>query len=260
VAELEAAAVRRTLDEHDRFLATETAPYVLRRPNVVPYRASVSDSTVWTMVLGAAEGQPSAREEFARRYSQATRAYLCARWGSSPLHSELDDATQEVFVECFKKNGALARVDPERPGGFRSFLYGIIRNVARRFEERWTKKRPESIGELPLESAEEPASRAFDRAWARGIMKQATELQGERARAGGSKLQRRVELLQLRFTEGMPIREIAALWTMEPTQVQYEYKCARDEFQAALADVVREHDPDGDAASESARLLGLLAN
>ncbi|MHC4938888.1 MAG: sigma-70 family RNA polymerase sigma factor [Planctomycetota bacterium] len=220
----------------------------------------MSDSTAWTIVLGAAAGQPIAREEFARRYSQPTRAYLGARWGSSPLHSELDDATQEVFFECFKENGALARVDPDRPGGFRSFLYGVIRNVARRFEERWSRKRPDSIGELPVESGEEPASRAFDRAWAKGIMRQATELQAERARAGGEKLQRRVELLQLRFTEGLPVREIAARWEMEATQVQYEYKCARDEFQAALADVVRQHDPEGDVAAECARLLGLLAN
>jgi RNA polymerase sigma factor (sigma-70 family) len=218
------------------------------------------ESTRWTVILGAAEGRALDRSEFARRYSHAIRAYLGTRWKASPLGSELDDAAQEVFVECFKENGALARVDPDRPGGFRGFLYGVIRNVARRFEERWSRKRPDSIGELPLESAEEPASRAFDRAWARGIMKQATELQGERARAGGEKLQRRVELLRLRFTEGLPVREIAARWGMEPTQVQYEYKCARDEFQTALNDVVRKHDPDGDAAAESARLLGLLAN
>ena len=178
------------------------------------------------------------------------------------MHGEIDDAVQEVFVECFKEGGALTRAEKGRTGGFRGFLYGLIRNVARRHEERWTRR----AADQPIASAfevsgdEEPASRAFDREWARGIMRQATELQAERASAGGEKARRRVELLQLRFAEGLPIREIAARWEMDPPQVQYEYKCARDEFQAALTDVGRRHDPDGDAPAECARLLGLLAN
>ena len=175
-----------------------------------PTMGSEGESTRWTVILGAAAGQPVERDAFVKRYSLPTRAYLGARWP----------------------------------------------------EERWTR----CAADQPIASAfevsgdEEPASRAFDREWARGIMRQATELQAERASAGGEKARRRVELLQLRFAEGLPIREIAARWEMDPPQVQYEYKCARDEFQAALTDVGRRHDPDGDAPAECARLLGLLAN
>ena len=211
------------------------------------------------MILGAAEGRPLAREEFARRYAAVIRAYLGARWARTPLHGEIDDAMQEVFVECFKEGGALSRADPERGGGFRTFLFGVVRNVARRFEQDKHRKRKETVpsaAEFP--GHEEPASQAFDRAWAQAIMRQATHLQAERARAGGAGAQRRVELLRLRFHENKPVREIAEQWGLKATQVQYEYRCARDEFEAALLDVVRRHDPDADAMEECVRLVSLL--
>jgi RNA polymerase sigma-70 factor (ECF subfamily) len=211
------------------------------------------------VILGAAEGRPLDREEFARRYGLAIRAYLGARWRGSPLHPEIDDAAQDVFVECFKEGGALSRAEPGRKGGFRGFLYGVIRNVARRSEERWARRDKQVASGIDLEGAEDPASRAFDRAWAQAIMRQATELQAERAKAGGETARRRVELLRLRFAEGKPIRDIAEQWGKEPRQVQYEYKCAREEFQAALVDVVRRHEPSADANAEGARLVALLA-
>jgi len=89
-------------------------------------------------------------------------------------------------------------------------------------------------------------------------MRQATYLLAKRAQAGGATAQRRVELLRMRFTDGRPTREIAEKWGLKPAQVQYEYKCARDDFQAALIDVVRQHDPDGAAEEECVRLLALL--
>ncbi len=89
-------------------------------------------------------------------------------------------------------------------------------------------------------------------------MRQATQLMSERAKAGGETSRRRVELLRLRFGEGKQVSEIAEEWGLKATQVQYEYKCARDEYQAALLDVVRRHDPEGDPQEECARLVGLL--
>jgi RNA polymerase sigma factor (sigma-70 family) len=216
-------------------------------------------NTRWTVILGAAAGQPLAREEFARRYEGVIRAYLGARWRGTPFVPEIDDATQDVFVECFKENGALARVDPGHRGGFRTFLFAVVRNVARRFEERRALRRErQAPSDLDVPGADETASRAFDRAWARTIMGEATRLMTERARAGGTAAERRVELLRLRFADGRPPREIAEAWGLKPAQVQYEYKRARDEFQAALLDVVRRHDPAGDPAAECVRLLALL--
>ena len=102
------------------------------------------------------------RERFARVYLPAVRAYLAARWRIGTR--EVDDVAQDVFVKCFKANGLLAKADATRPGGFRAFLFGAVRNVALRREAGW---RP--AGRLPADlPADEPTlSRAFDRTWAR---------------------------------------------------------------------------------------------
>jgi RNA polymerase sigma-70 factor (ECF subfamily) len=211
-----------------------------------------SSSTRWTVILGAAAGRPVDRAEFARRYAPVIRACLGARWRGSALAQEIDDAVQDVFVDCFAENGALTRVDPGRAGGFRAFLFGVVRNVARRVEARRKEVQPPSG--FDTASPEEPFADAFDRAWAQSIMRQAGELMAERARPD-ERSRRRVELLRLRFAEGRPMREIASLWDADPRELEYDYDRAREEFTAALHEVVRGHSPDGDTAAECARLL-----
>lgn len=49
---------------------------------------------------------------------------------------------------------------------------------------------------------------------------------------------RRVELLRLRFQEGMPIREIAAKWGIDVAKLHHEFATARDEFRYSLREVV----------------------
>jgi RNA polymerase sigma-70 factor (ECF subfamily) len=203
-----------------------------------------SDSTCWTVIQAAAAGQPGPREEFARHYEPVVRAYLTARWPGR--HEEVDDAVQDVFLECFRDGGALARVDPDRPGGFRAFLYGIARNVARRLEtERARRLQREQVGSLEEEPAQdEPGlSALFDRAWAANILRQAAVCQAERARASGESAQRRVELLRLRFHDGLPIRDIARRWQVDAARVHHEYARAREEFRAALLEVLAFHHP-----------------
>ena len=51
----------------------------------------------------------------------------------------------------------------------------------------------------------------------------------------------RVELLRLRFAEGLPIREIAAQWEVDPDAVHRAYGKAREEFKLCLRRVVAEH-------------------
>ena len=94
------------------------------------------ESTCWTGIRAAAAGSAGDREEVARRYLAVIRAYLAARWRGSPLRPDLDDAVQEVFVECFRQGGALEAAGAGRVPSFRAFLYGVVRNVARRFESR----------------------------------------------------------------------------------------------------------------------------
>ncbi len=55
------------------------------------------------MIRDAAAGDPAGREEFAQRYLGVIRAYLAARWRGAALREDIDDATQAVFVECFRQ-------------------------------------------------------------------------------------------------------------------------------------------------------------
>jgi RNA polymerase sigma-70 factor (ECF subfamily) len=223
-----------------------------------------TDSTCWTVVRRAAEGDAEAREEFARRYSPVIRAYLGSRWRDSPLLGELDDAAQEVFIDCFKGGGVLGRADPDRPGGFRAFFYGVIRKKALELERKYARRRvrppDESLGMDRLPSDDDGLSTIFDRAWAVAILEEAGDRQAELACERGEDAVRRVELLELRFAEGMPIREIARLWNVDPAHLHHEYARARDEFRAALAEVVSFHHrgTPGEVERECSRLLELF--
>ncbi len=216
------------------------------------------------MIRDAGGGSDVSRDLFARRYRPAIEAYLRARWRSGMLLSEVDDAVQEAFFECFREGGALAKADADRPGGFRAFLFGVCRNVAMRAESRVARKR-EQAGLTVMQSTGADAtdaqlSQVFDREWARSIMKQAAARQLELAEASGPHAMRRVELLRLRFQQGQPIRDIATEWSEDAEHLHREYAKARKEFETALLEVVQFHRPGSpsEARKECAALLGLL--
>jgi RNA polymerase sigma factor (sigma-70 family) len=217
---------------------------------------SQTDSTCWTVLRGAAAGDEESRAEFAARYAPLVRAYLAARWRDAPLVQDLDDAVQDVFVECLRQGGPLQRADPDRPGGFRAFLYGLVRNVALRIEQDRARHRahqvPGGIAADVAEAAEESLSRLFDRAWARSILREAAARQAERAGREGEAASRRVELLRLRFHEGLPIRAIAQLWSVDAAALHHEYARARKEFKAALLEVMAFYHPGSPADAERA--------
>jgi RNA polymerase sigma factor (sigma-70 family) len=223
------------------------------------------ESTCWTEIRAAAAGGAAERQQFARRYDAVIRAYLAARWRGAPLLQDLDDAAQEVFVACFRPGGLLERADPDRPGGFRAFLYGAARNVARRFEERRGRAREQGVpagAELEeLARHEAHLSRVFDRAWAEALVREAAARQEAAARVLGPEAVRRVELLRLRFQDGLPIREIARLWGTDAADLHHEYARARTEFYRELREVVAFHRSagDGDLDRACADLLQLLA-
>lgn len=225
-------------------------------------RMGESSLTCWTVIRAAADGREGDRALFASRYAPAIRAYLGARWRGSPLIDELDDATQEVFVECFKSDGVLDRADPAR-GGFRGFLYGTTRNIARRAEQAWSRRARQPDIRLDLaevEGRDEGASQVFDRTWAASLMDQARALQASRAAAADNGGAVRLEILRLRFEDGLPVREIASRLDEDPARVHHEYAKARKEFRTALIDVVREHQAlsTSEAEVECARLVQML--
>jgi DNA-directed RNA polymerase specialized sigma24 family protein len=221
-------------------------------------RMPASDSTCWTMIRAAAAGSPSDREELAHRYLGAVRAYLSARWRGSSLGDHLDDATQEVFVECFRRGGAVEVAGAGRVPVFRALLYGVTRNVARRFESR----RARTAGPLPEIATDDVSqSRLFDRSWAQAIMAEAARLQRQRAAEGGPEAVQRVELLRLRFEENLPIRAIAELWGTDAARLHHAYALARQEFRAALLAVLAFHQPGSpvELEQEAASLLKALS-
>lgn len=141
-----------------------------------------------------------------------------------------------------------------RVPSFRAFLYGVVRNIARRFESRPVR----ATGPLPdVEAHEESLSRLFERTWAQAIMAEAAQLQRRRATALGADAVQRVELLRLRFEENLPIRTITERWSVPAAQVHHAYALARQEFRAALLAAVSFHQP-GSPAEVEEEAAGLL--
>ncbi len=225
-----------------------------------------SRSTCWTMIRSASDGAAADRDEFARRYAPLIRAYLANRWKNSSLSAEVEDALQEVFVECFRNQGALEGVAPSASHSFRSYLYGVVRNVARRAEQRAAKQRERTgsgsttphLDALPAD--EETLSREFDRNWAQSVLREASELMRRHAEQNGTETSRRWDLLRLRFQNGMPIREIAKQWEEDPAKLHHDYARARQEFKDALLEVLAFYHPGAPAAAkrEAEELISLL--
>jgi RNA polymerase sigma-70 factor (ECF subfamily) len=211
---------------------------------------SEPESTCWTVIQAAAAGDIAERNRFACRYEHVIRAYLVAHWRNSPSTEQIDDAVQDVFVECFKSGGVLDRVDQRRSGGFRPFLYGVVRNVARRIEAAGKYPTPADFDNLADD--EDSLSRAFDRAWAKALLREAAERQMQLARQAGDAARKRVELLRLRFHDSLPIREIAVRWNVDAAHLHHEYAKARQEFKAVLLEVMAFHHPGTAAEIEQA--------
>jgi len=118
----------------------------------------------------------------------------------------------------------------------------VIRNVARQAEA----ERKGSLEQVDLDrfaAEEDSLSRIFDRAWAKALMREAAQRQTELARQKGTAALKRVELLRLRFHDGLPIRDIALRWNIDAATLHHEYAKARQEFKMALLEVMAFHHP-----------------
>jgi len=221
------------------------------------------NETCWTVLRAAADGDTSARSAFARSYGTPIKAYLRHRWAGNVLLDDVDDAAQESFVEAFKPGGVIERADQEQ-GDFRALLYGVVRNVARRFEERQSKASQRKGGEsIHLDDLPHDAlalSKAFDRAWARSLMREALK-QHEEAAQGDPVADRRFRVMSMRHDDGMPIREIAsALGESDHAVIHNDYRQSRRAFTAHLRQVVARHTgaKGADVDVECERLFELL--
>jgi RNA polymerase sigma-70 factor (ECF subfamily) len=104
-------------------------------------------------------------------------------------------------------------------------------------------------------------SQQLDRQWALGLLQAAAAAMRVRAERLGEKALRRIELLQLRFQDNLPIREIAARWQVDAAALHHQYAKARDEFRAALLETLAagRSVPPAELEAECERLLQLLA-
>lgn len=214
------------------------------------------DTTCWSVVLGAAAGESWDRETFSRLYGPVIKSYLAARWRIAFDDPEVEDATQEVFVQIFKPAGALGRLDPERSGGFRAFLFGIVRNVALMVErsDRRRKARVQTESALvqePIDSNAKSTEAVFDRAWVEAIAREARELMAHRQRKRDPAADPN-RLLELRYGDGVPPREIAVQLGVDVEAVYEQIRRAKEDYQKALLDVLAAHYP-GASAGELAR-------
>lgn len=204
-----------------------------------------------------------ANSSFSRAFLPVVRRLLDVRWRGTSMHGDLDDAVQEVFVECLRDDGPLSRVDAAR-GTVSAVLFGVTRNVAKRFETRAAKRadRDEGVHAAldDIASREASLSVVFDREWARTMVRLAGDRMRAEAETGSPGARLRAEVLRLRFTEGLPIRDIAAQWEVDPDSVHRAYAKAREEFQRHLRQVVAEHAvrAEEDLDQEVARVLNLL--
>ncbi len=164
-------------------------------------------TTNWNVVLSASQPHHDARTEFAVRYAPVIRRYLAGRWRIPSDAPRIDDALQDVFVECFKHGGALERVLPGGDGGFRAYLFAVTRNVAREFE-RQRRCDPLLDADARPDHGQDRPSVTFDRSWAREIAREAMREFGSTSRRPEERLQ--FETVRLRFQQELLPREIAA--------------------------------------------------
>jgi hypothetical protein len=224
----------------------------------------MANETCWTIVHEAARGNAAARSTFSRTYVPAIRSYLEKRWRGSALQAQVDDGLQDVFVECLRPGGVLEQADPDR-GEFRGLLYGVVRNVARRFEKidaTQREQRPdESVHFDDLPHQAEALSAVFDRAWAQALLREALVRHAGAARSGDAEYRRRYRILRLRHQRGLAVRDIAARFReADVDKIHNQYRRARRDFRAFLREVVAANTGVGDSAvdAECRRLTELL--
>lgn len=213
-----------------------------------------SSATCWTLLADAAKSEEGARERFARLYMPIVEAYLNQRWRGRARPEDVDDATQQVLLECLRPGGVLDVAQKKAKSGFRAFLYGVTLNIARRVEQSRFDRRLQQAAASDVvhavPSSEDPASDVFDRGWATALAREAGERYRDQADPADSRAVRRVRLLELRFSDGLPIRTIAERWEADPAELHREYALARKHYLGCLRDVIRFHHPDSPANAE----------
>lgn len=208
--------------------------------------------TSWSLLESAEAGDSACRQRFAEVYGPLVERYL-RRALRVERSVSVADAVQEVFLECFRVGGVLERVAENRPDSFRGFLFGVVRNVTLRMKEKRARSPERDLEDgafrEPIGSDGDMLA-LFEREWARSMVSEALK-ETVRERWGTEQDRRRgVELLRLRFEEGLPIRDVARIWGDDPVRVHRLYATVRGRFHSNLRAVVGRHEPNAEGRLE----------
>jgi RNA polymerase sigma factor (sigma-70 family) len=117
-------------------------------------------STLWTLVLKARDGNESALRDFTLKYRAPIIAYISRRG----LAHEAEDLAQEVFLRFFK-DGVLLKADPSK-GRFRTLVLAVTKRVIGHHLEREHAKKRCGGSVQPLADIDVAApDESFDREW-----------------------------------------------------------------------------------------------
>jgi len=134
---------------------------------------------------------------------------------------ELDDAAQEVFVTAHRRLSTF-----RGEAGIRSWLFGIVRNVAFKHRRRLARKptSPEEMAAEPLETGPSPLERAQANEAAAFVQRFLSQLDDKKR-----------EIFVLAMLEEMNIVEVAAALSIPLNTAYTRLRRVRAEFQKALA-------------------------
>ena len=153
------------------------------------------DSTCWTVIHAAAAASRTIGRN-SRAVCPVVRDYLASRWRDAVLQVDIDDALQDVFVECFRQGGALWKADEPGPWipGFPLWRGAECRVALRAGHCRSSPRGAGCRLGRPARSGDPLA--ALRPVLGRGIVRAAAQLQMARGRRDWRG--RRSELLRLR--------------------------------------------------------------
>jgi RNA polymerase sigma-70 factor (ECF subfamily) len=194
--------------------------------------------THWSMLLRLRTEDGAAHREILQKvfheYWRPTYHYLRALVRVSD--EEAEDLVQEFFTTLIARN-AFERSDPER-GSFRSFLKTSLRNFVVS-NQRAAAARPRLVPLAPEAAREELDSsaspdEAFDREWARGLLRDAVERFRQEATAAGREAQVRIFEAYCLSEEALTYDEVARRLDVSADDVRNRLREARQRIRDIL--------------------------
>lgn len=222
--------------------------------------------TPWTDILSAQQGDAASRQRclamLAERYYEPVRAFFLQVF-QALQPGDIDDLTHDFFVRFLEKS-FLDLLDRER-GRFRGFLMTAARNFARDENDKRLRRKnlntrygEEKIADTASHTATS-AEDDFNRAWARGLVRDAVEVFRLECQDKGKSHYYEVFKQQALEQAGSYGETAASLGLTEKAVTNYLYR-SKQRIREILEAMVRESvlDPD-DTADEMATLRGYLS-